>query len=70
MSVDVPGVPAEDVKIEVHNNVLSVSGERKHEKKEETEGFTRFERSFGSFKRQMRLPKVLYCKSMLFVAVH
>src|SRR5689334_21577776 len=42
---ELPGVKKEDIKLEVHNNVLTISGERKYEKKEDTEKYHRFERS-------------------------
>ncbi len=55
---DVPGMKAENVKVEVApNGVLTMTGERKSEKKEEGEGgFVRMERSYGSFHRSFKLP--------------
>lgn len=57
MSFDLPGVPQEDVKIEVKEGVLTVSGERKRESTENDEGWTRTERSFGRFVRSFSLPQ-------------
>jgi len=48
---DLPGVKREDIKLELNNGFLTVSGERKQEKKEESEKFYRSERIYGSFCR-------------------
>jgi HSP20 family protein len=42
--------------IELEDNVLSVSGERKAEQEERKEGYYRLERSFGTFSRSLALP--------------
>jgi HSP20 family protein len=47
----------EDLKIEVEDNVLSISGERKAEHQDEQQGFYRVERAFGHFARTLTLPK-------------
>ena len=53
----VPGMTREDLKINIENNVLSVSGEKKDEKKEETDRYTRREYSYNSFARSFQLPE-------------
>ena len=59
VDAEVPGLSAEDVKIDVEKNVLTLSGERKVEK-EETEGtFRRVERQYGSFSRSFSLPETV-----------
>jgi HSP20 family protein len=58
VKADLAGMKPEDIKIEVKNNVLTVSGERKLEKKEEGEdGYRRIEREYGSFTRSFTLPE-------------
>ena len=57
LKADLPGLEREDVSIEVKDNVLTVSGERKAEHTEKTDGFYRVERSFGSFSRALALPE-------------
>ena len=54
---DLPGLTKDDVKVEVTDNLLTLSGERKEEKDEKREGFYRSERSYGSFWRVIPLPE-------------
>jgi HSP20 family protein len=57
LHVDVPGVKDEDLHVEVHDGVLTITGERKNEyASKEGASFQRVERSYGSFKRMFRLP--------------
>jgi HSP20 family protein len=53
---DLPGLTEDDVDIEIKDNVLTVSGERKTENEEKSEGYYRVERAFGSFSRSLTLP--------------
>jgi HSP20 family protein len=57
LRADLPGMEQSDVTIELEDNVLTVSGERKAEHQEKHEGFYRLERAFGSFSRSLTLPK-------------
>ena len=54
---DLPGLTKDDVKVELVENKLTISGERKEEKEEKREGFYRSERSYGNFYRQLPLPE-------------
>jgi HSP20 family protein len=56
LRADLPGLSEEDVDIEVKDDVLTVSGERKSEHQDKGEGFYRVERSFGRFSRSLDLP--------------
>jgi HSP20 family protein len=57
LKADLPGLGHDDVNIEVKDNVLTVSGERRAEQEEKSEGFYRVERAFGTFSRSMSLPE-------------
>lgn len=56
LEAELPGMNAEDVNISIENNVLTLHGERKFEKKDESDNFHRVERSYGSFTRSFTLP--------------
>lgn len=57
VKADLPGLTKDDVKVELTNDLLTISGERKEEKEEKKEGFFRSERSYGRFYRQIPLPE-------------
>jgi HSP20 family protein len=54
--VDLPGMKKEDVKVEVTDGHLAISGERKSETEEKNDAFYRCEREYGSFYRAVPLP--------------
>src|ERR687892_2134074 len=56
LKADLPGLTEDDVAIEVQDNVLTISGERRAEHEEKDRGWVRVERSFGSFSRSLTLP--------------
>ena len=55
--IDLPGMKKEDVKVEVADGRLTISGERKHETEEKKESYYRSEREYGSFYRAVPLPE-------------
>ena len=59
VDAEVPGMSAEDVKVDVEKNVLTLSGERKVEKEEIEDTYRRFERQYGSFTRSFTLPETV-----------
>jgi HSP20 family protein len=57
IKADLPEVRKEDVSITVQDGVLTLSGERKQEKRAEGEKLHRIERVYGSFARRFALPE-------------
>lgn len=53
---ELPGVSKDDVSIELHNGVLTLSGERRYEKEDKGEKYHRVERAYGSFSRSFSVP--------------
>ena len=56
VQAELPGVDKKDVKVEVHDGVLTLSGERRYEKDVEEKNVHRVERAYGSFSRSFSLP--------------
>ena len=57
IKTDLPEVRKEDVSITVQDGVLTLSGERRQEKRAESEKLHRIERVYGSFARRFALPE-------------
>ena len=57
LEVAAPGLSRKDFKIEMENNCLTISAEKKEEKKETEDDYTRREYSFNSFTRTFNLPE-------------
>ena len=57
LRADLPGLSEQDVNIELEENVLTISGERRTENEERKEGYYRLERSSGAFSRSITLPE-------------
>jgi HSP20 family protein len=56
LHIDVPGMEAKDLDIQVHGNTVTVSGNRKEEKEDKGKTYHRVERRTGSFSRTITLP--------------
>jgi HSP20 family protein len=59
IKAEIPDVKKEDVKVMLEDGVLTIQGERKHEKEEKGKKYHRIERSYGSFVRTFSLPDVI-----------
>ena len=55
VKADLPDIKPEELDIRVDNNILTIRGERKFEKKVEEKNYLRVERSYGSFNRSFSL---------------
>ena len=49
----------EDFELSIENNVLTLRGERRFEKKDESDNYHRVERAYGSFTRSFTLPQTV-----------
>lgn len=56
VSVELPGMTQEDIRVSVSGEVLSIEGEKKEQKKENPQNIYQLERRFGQFQRSIRLP--------------
>jgi HSP20 family protein len=54
---DLPGIPEDRISVELHDDTLTVAGEREHKEERSEEGFYRYERRFGSFSRTLGVPQ-------------
>ena len=57
IKAELPEMKKEDIKLNVHDDVLTITGERKSEKEEKGKKYHRIERSYGSFMRSFTLPE-------------
>ena len=55
LKADLPGMKKEDIKIDVNDGILTITGEKKFEEKTEKDNYVRVERSYGSFTRSFTL---------------
>jgi HSP20 family protein len=77
ISMEVPGVDPEEVRLALENNILTISGEKKHQAEQSNERVHRFERTYGTFERAFVLPNTVdperiearYENGVLFVTV-
>lgn len=78
LKAELAGMKPEDINIEVQDNVLTVSGERRFEEEVKEDKFYRIERRYGSFSRSLALPPTAdeskvdasYENGLLQVTVH
>ncbi|PRQ07587.1 Hsp20/alpha crystallin family protein [Enhygromyxa salina] len=56
VTAELPGVDRKDVQISVHDNVLTLKGEKRSETREEKDNYHFVERKYGSFSRSVMLP--------------
>ena len=59
VKAEIPGLDEKDLNVSLHNNMLTISGEKKNERAEEDKNRNYYycERSFGSFSRTIELPE-------------
>ena len=59
ISMELPGVRSEDVRLSLENNILTIRGEKRQEVDENNERVHRFERVYGVFERTFALPNTV-----------
>jgi len=59
LEAELPGMNREDFDLTVENNVITLRGERRFEKRDESDNYHRVERSYGSFSRSFTLPQTV-----------
>jgi HSP20 family protein len=61
LTAELPGVKPEDVDVELENNILTIRGEKREQRKEEDENrrYHLWERTYGSFQRAFTLPRTV-----------
>src|SRR5688572_3581521 len=59
LEAELPGMSRDDFEISVENNIITLRGERRFEKKTEGDNYHRVERSYGSFTRSFTLPQTV-----------
>lgn len=56
LAFELPGIPEDQISVELDDNVLTVSGQRERTQQHSSDRFYRFERRFGTFARSVTLP--------------
>lgn len=59
LEAELPGLKKDDVKISVQDNILTLRGEKKDDRRESKKGFVRMETNYGSFTRSFTLPTTI-----------
>src|SRR5438876_5058590 len=59
LEAELPGMNREDFELTVENNVITLRGERRFEKKDDADNYHRVERAYGSFTRSFTLPQTV-----------
>jgi HSP20 family protein len=59
LEAELPGMKQEDFDLSIENNVITLRGERRFEKSDESDNYHRVERSYGAFTRSFTLPQTV-----------
>jgi HSP20 family protein len=59
ISMELPGVNPDDVRLSLENNILTIRGEKRQRSEEDNERIHRFERTYGQFERTFALPNTV-----------
>jgi HSP20 family protein len=64
LEAELPGMTREDFDLSIENNVITLRGERRFEKKDDGDNYHRVERSYGSFTRSFTLPQTVEAENV------
>jgi len=56
ISAELPGIDEKELDVSIANNCLTIKGEKREEKEDDTSGYHRMERTYGSFQRSIPFP--------------
>jgi HSP20 family protein len=59
LEAELPGMNREDFDLSIENNIITLRGERRFEKKDEGDNYHRVERAYGTFTRSFTLPQTV-----------
>ena len=59
LEAELPGMKREDFELTIENNVLTLRGERRFEKRDDSDNYHRVERAYGTFSRSFTLPQTV-----------
>ena len=59
LEAELPGMNREDFDLSIENNIITLRGERRFEKKDESDNYHRVERAYGTFTRSFTLPQTV-----------
>ena len=59
LEAELPGMNRDDFELTIENNVITLRGERRFEKRDDTDNYHRVERAYGSFTRSFTLPQTV-----------
>ena len=59
LEAELPGMSREDFDLSIENNVITLRGERRFEKKDDGDNYHRVERAYGTFTRSFTLPQTV-----------
>lgn len=57
LQIDLPGMKKDDIKVDLSDGILTVSGERSDEREDKRKGYYLSERSYGAVRRSFRVPE-------------
>ncbi len=59
VTAELPGLDEKDFEVTIEDNILRLKGEKKHESEDKEDHYHRYESSYGSFERVLRLPNAI-----------